>query len=185
LEIPLRRILRKRRQRDSEQVRKLLRTKDEIHVYLAGPISFVEEQQEYREILKEELTRVSSKFKIHDPWEREQVKFRGKHMTFRDLEKEEEKREIAEEVITDDLKDIAQCDMLLAYIPRLSVGTSMEIFFAYRILRKPVIVIYTNKEDGGSIPLWLFGNSNIIFSSKRTFIRFLQRELKEGDEKDD
>ena len=152
--------------------------KDEIHIYLAGPISFAEDLQDYRRQLREGLMKISPKFRIHDPWEREQVI----HPTKIDLEPEgiEERKQIAEEIITTDLKDIASCDMVLAYLFRIGMGSSMEIFFASRILKKPVIVIYQPTEEGsGHVPLWLLGHANLIFQSKRGLYAWLRKAFEE------
>jgi len=182
LEECIKKILKKRKGRNSERIQKAL-SKEEVHVYVCGPISFVEEQQDYRKSITRELKKISDKFIIHDPWEREQVKFRG--VMFKDLEEEEERKEMAESIIRTDLKDISSCDMLIAYLFRIGVGSAMEIFWAFRVLNKPVIVIYTNKEDGGQIPLWLYGNSDLIFRRKASLFRYLKKVLKKEEEEDE
>lgn len=160
--------------------------KPEIHIYLAGPISFAEDLQDYRKSLTEGLCRICSKFKIHDPWLREQTDIREINHTS-ELAGIEEAKAIAEEVITRDLEEISKCDITLAYFFRIGVGTSMEIFWASRILGKPVIVIYTPTEEGvEGIPLWLYGHANLIFRSKRGLYNWLRKaleEMKEHEEK--
>jgi nucleoside 2-deoxyribosyltransferase len=165
----------KPRRLSSTAVYELLK-KPEIHVYLAGPISFCEDLQDYRRQLREGLLKISPKFKIHDPWEREQAlgPINSNHLSH------EEKKALAEEVIKADLSDIASCDMLLAYIFRIGVGSSMEIFFASRILGKPVIVVYTPEDETESnVPLWLLGHANLIFRSKKGLYSWLRKALED------
>lgn len=158
--------------------------KNEVHIYLAGPISFAEDLQDYRRQLTEGLAKISPKFKIHDPWEREQATV---HETKSSLDALglEERKAVAEEIITRDLEDILNCDMVLAYYFRIGVGTSMEIFWANRILGKPVLVIYQPTDEGsGPVPLWLLGHANVIFQSKRGLYSFLRKILEEVEEDD-
>lgn len=48
-------------------------------------------------------------------------------------------------IVNDDLKDIEHCQLVLAHLPKEfdCVGTSMEIFYAHRILRRKVIAFGT------------------------------------------
>jgi len=39
-----------------------------------------------------------------------------------------------------DLEDIEKCDMLIAYLPRLSAGTCMELFYAKRKGKKVITI---------------------------------------------
>lgn len=156
--------------------------KTEIHVYLAGPISFAEDLQDYRRQLKEGLMKISPKFKMHDPWEREQATV---HENKIDMEVAgiEERKATAEEIITKDLEDIASCDMVLAYMFRIGVGTSMEIFWCSRVLGKPVVVVYQPTEEGaGPTPLWLLGHANLVFQSKRGLYSWLRKAFEEIEE---
>ena len=171
----------KSRRLGSGPIYKTLR-KTEVHIYLAGPISFAEDLQDYRRSLTEGLLRLSPKFKIHDPWEREQCNIQEiKSST--ELAGAEEKKAAAEDVITRDLEDISKCDMTIAYLFRIGVGSSMEIFWTSRILGKPVIVVFTPTDEGvEGIPLWLYGHANLIFQSKRGLYSWLRRALEEIDE---
>jgi len=176
MQIQLRKVLRKRKSKDVEKLKEILR-KRKIHVYLCGPITFVEERQAYRESIKLGLEKISKKFVIHDPWEREQIKWKG--TPFSSIIEESEKFLMAEDIIIEDLKDIKQCDILIAYLFRIGAGSAMEIFWAKRILNKPVVLIYTYKEDGGRIPLWLWGHADLIFSSQKRMLKYF-RDLMEG-----
>jgi len=174
MEVKLSDILTPRRL-SSQEVKEVLK-KEQVHIYLSGPISFAEDLQDYRRQLKEGLLKISQKFVIHDPWEREQVESKDC-----DGDPElEELRHKAEKVIIRDLEDICNCDLVLAYMFRIGAGTSMEIFWANRILRKPVILIYQPAEEvRGPVPLWLVGHSNLILYSKRSLYSWLRKTLEE------
>jgi len=43
----------------------------------------------------------------------------------------------AADFIKRDLEDIEKCDVLIAYMPKLSAGTCMELFYAKMRGRKP------------------------------------------------
>lgn len=175
-------ILKPRRLGSSEIVQAL--KGKEVHIYIAGPISFVEELQDYRKSIKEGLLKISERFIIHDPWEREQSDFKG--INFPDIENAEEKKQLSEEIITKDLDDILKCDIVIAYLFRPGNGTAMEMFFQSRVLRKPVVLIYTvqGESDSCKVPLWLYGHANLIFSSKRGMYSWLRKTLEEiEDEK--
>ncbi|HDH43799.1 MAG TPA: hypothetical protein ENG66_00085 [Thermococcus sp.] len=154
---------------ETEKLKRLFR-KRKITVYLTGPITFVEEKQEYRKAIKEGLKQLSPKFKIRDPAERT-----SPLRTKVKLAKNRERKRISEEIIIGDLKEIAESDLLIAYIPRFSVGSPMEIFFAYRILQRPVLTVFTMRKPFP--PPWLLGNSSIIFKTKRELFEFLKKGL--------
>lgn len=145
----------KSRRLGSGPIYKTLR-KTEVHIYLAGPISFAEDLQDYRRSLTEGLLRLSPKFKIHDPWEREQCNIQEiKSST--ELAGAEEKKATAEDVITRDLEDISKCDMTIAYLFRIGVGTCLsedtEILTrdgwkSYKVLKKGELVLGLNRETG-------------------------------------
>jgi len=173
-------ILKPRRKGSAEVLKVLKRTK--VAVYLGGPIAFAEDLQEYRKALKEGLSNISSKFDVHDPWEREKATMPTVKSSV-GLGGIEEQKATAEDVILADLADISSCDLVIAYMFRIGVGTSMELFWASRILRKPVLVIYTPADEGAeAVPLWLYGHANVIFQSKRGLYTFLRRALEEIEE---
>jgi nucleoside 2-deoxyribosyltransferase len=96
-------------------------------IYLAGPINACtdSEAKGWRQIAAEHLTKVCN-FQIIDPMSRD---YRGKeHCDYK-------------EIVEQDKLDIQNADYILAYCPKPSVGTSMEIFYASSVLNKPVIVI--------------------------------------------
>lgn len=62
-------------------------------------------------------------------------------------------------MVAGDIEDIKECDALLVYFDRPSVGTSMEVFYAKHVLGKPVIVI-----DASDKPLspWLIHHADNV-----------------------
>jgi len=170
----IKKVLRKRKNNQLQRLKRILKTKKKIKIYLAGPIAGLEEQQDYRQSIAESLKRVSEKFEILDPWEREKLEMPD--LTYSEIEDPEERKQFAEEIVIRDLKDIQSADVLIAYVFRISSGTSMEIFWMNRVLRKPVITIYTAKEK---LPLWIYIHSTLVFTSRRKFIIWLRKVLED------
>jgi nucleoside 2-deoxyribosyltransferase len=96
-------------------------------VYLCGPINKCSDAEatDWRELAKKELVG----FNLLDPMRRD---YRG-----RELEPG-----IAGEIVSGDKQDLRDSDILLAYCPKPSVGTSMEIFQFYEDLGKPVVIVH-------------------------------------------
>ena len=67
-----------------------------------------------------------------------------------------------DKLIRDDMDDIRRSDALLVYFDRPSIGTSMEIFYAHRILRIPVVVIDVS---GAPRSPWLVGHTSVFVDS--------------------
>jgi len=68
--------------------------------------------------------------------------------------------EVAAEIVAGDLLDIRNSDALLVYFDQPSVGTSMEVFYAHHVLRKPVFIINVS---GAPLSAWLVHHSTAIF----------------------
>jgi len=103
-----------------------------MKLYLAGPINGCTdaEANDWRSAVK----------KIHpdclDPMARD---YRGKEA------------ESVREIVEGDKADIDQCDVVLVYFERPSVGTSMEVFYAWGC-GKPVVII---DKSGKPLSPWL------------------------------
>ena len=113
-------------------------------LYLAGPISACtdSEAKDWREQAKSEL---SGEFTFLDPMSRD---YRG-----RELEPG-----IAAEIVNGDKEDIRSSDILLVFCPKPSVGTSMEVFYGFDVLGKPVVIVHP---DARPSP-WLIQHSTKI-----------------------
>lgn len=113
-------------------------------VYLCGPINGRSDDdcKGWREVAKEHL------LSTLDPMDRD---YRG-----RELE-----AGIAREIVENDKKDIENSDILLVYYDKPSVGTSMEILFAYELGCRIILV---NKSDKPLSP-WLLYHCHKIYDS--------------------
>lgn len=96
-------------------------------LYLAGPINACSdiEAMDWRAEVKE---RLSDCYEFLDPMRHD---YRG-----RELEPG-----VAEEIVGNDLQDIYSSDVIFAYCPKPSCGTSMEIYHSFEMLHKEVIVV--------------------------------------------
>ncbi len=61
----------------------------------------------------------------------------------------------AEKMVHQDLSDIDQSDGLVVFYDRPSVGTSMEIFYAAHLRRKPVFLINSSPQPACYLSPWL------------------------------
>ncbi|MEM3697038.1 MAG: nucleoside 2-deoxyribosyltransferase [Candidatus Bathyarchaeia archaeon] len=90
-------------------------------IFISGPIQGMEEKQFYRQIIREICFRCG--YEPIDPWEREKIIYRGTEPGWWN-------KVPAANFIKRDLEDIEKCDILVAYLPELSAGTCMELFYA-------------------------------------------------------
>jgi nucleoside 2-deoxyribosyltransferase len=70
--------------------------------------------------------------------------------------------ECYKEIVEGDKQDLEESDCLLVNYDRPSVGTSMEIFYAYEFLDIPVVTV---AKEGVKISPWLRYHSNHIVHS--------------------
>lgn len=78
----------------------------------------------------------------------------------RDYRGHEHEPDIAAAIVAGDLEDLVECDALVVYFDKPSVGTSMEIFHAHHNLGKPVVLI--NKAPPGPLSPWLKHHSDYV-----------------------
>ena len=90
-------------------------------VFISGPIQGVETEQSYREVIHEICVRCG--FEVVDPWKREKIIYKGTKPRWW-------VKVPVSGFIRRDLEDIEKFDVLIAYLPRLSAGTCMELFYA-------------------------------------------------------
>jgi len=74
-------------------------------------------------------------------------------------------------IINPDIELLEQSDGIIAFIPRYSMGTSSELFYAYEH-NMPVYVMTTMPKEKWSG--WLVGLSTLIFTNWNDLIRFLK-----------
>ena len=125
-----------------------------LSVYLCGPINGCtdEECKDWREWMTKELRGLG----VRDPMRRD---YRGRQM--------ENYREIVEL----DKIDIASCDAILVNYNKPSVGTSMEILYAWE-RGKLVVVVH----PAVAMPPWLLYHSHNRVNTFTEAIAILQRE---------
>ncbi|MGP3668203.1 MAG: glycerophosphodiester phosphodiesterase family protein [Candidatus Bathyarchaeota archaeon] len=129
-------------------------------VFVAGPIQGMEKKQAYRVKLKRILKNLG--FEVLDAWEREKVfyRFNSKRNTF------------PEGFIKRDLLDIGVSSLFVAYLPTLSAGTCMELFYA-RNLGKPTLTVCKLKNPSP----WIVFHSTKIFSNLSGLQIFLEKKF--------
>jgi len=101
------------------------------HLFIAGPIIGVEKQQEYRKTITDIATKLG--FEVIDPWKRERVLYNGTEECWWD-------KVPTFDFVQRDLDDADRCDVMVVYLPILSAGACMEMFYAKR-KGKHVIVV--------------------------------------------
>jgi nucleoside 2-deoxyribosyltransferase len=130
-------------------------------VFVSGPIQGMETDQSYRDVIRGICVRYG--FEVIDPWEREMVLYSGSELGWWN-------RVPAEDFIKRDLEDIKRCDILVAYLPKLSAGTCMELFYAKLSGRKTISICMINNPSP-----WIVVHSDIIIGA----IWELEQVLKE------
>ena len=119
--------------------------------FISGPIQGMENEQEYREAIGEICVRLG--YDVIDPWLREKIIYRKDEPCWWT-------KVPATDFIQRDLEDIENCDVLIAYLPQLSAGTCMELFYAKRISKKVIIV-----SEMDCLSPWIVVHSDVILKS--------------------
>lgn len=104
-------------------------------IYLAGPINGATDAEAHD--WRDALINAHTRFHFLDPMVRD---YRGRE------------DEAVSEIVENDKDDIDSSDWVIAYCPKPSVGTSMEVYYAWE--RKPhrVVVVVP---DGAPVSPWL------------------------------
>ncbi len=120
-------------------------------VFISGPSLGMENSQEYREKITEIC--VGMGFDVIDPWNREKVLYKGdekcwwnKVPTF--------------DFIQRDLDDADRCDIMVVYLPKISAGSCMELFYAKHKGKKIVVV-----SEMECLSPWIIAHSDMILKS--------------------
>ena len=124
-------------------------------IYLAGPMDgrTEEERKGWRREIK---TALSPYFEFEDPTDRE---FLSKHKHFDEINK----------IVEGDKDAIDKSDFVVAHCDRPSVGTSMEIFYAWNQGKS----VYTYIPPGVPISPWISYHSELVYDS----LEELQKDL--------
>ena len=111
----------------------------------------MEKNQDYRK----SITKIAEKagFEVIDPWKRERVIYKGTEDCWWD-------KVPVFDFIQRDLDDADKCDVMVVYLPILSAGACMEMFYAKR-KGKHIIVVSEIK----CLSPWIVFHSDIIIKS--------------------
>lgn len=77
----------------------------------------------------------------------------------------------AKEIVENDLIDIKNSDIILYYYDKPSVGSAMEVFYAYRVLHKPVIVVNPKNQK---LSPWLVYHSTRVVDTLNEALCFIE-----------
>ncbi|MEM3769954.1 MAG: nucleoside 2-deoxyribosyltransferase [Candidatus Bathyarchaeia archaeon] len=132
----------------------------ERKAFISGPIQGMETKQSYRETIRKIC--ISCGYEPIDPWQREKIIYRGAEHGWW-------KKVPVADFIKRDLEDIEKCDILIAYVPKLSAGTCMELFYA-KMKGKKTICICKIKNPSP----WITMHSDITL----TKVKELEQALK-------
>jgi nucleoside 2-deoxyribosyltransferase len=120
-------------------------------VFISGPIQGMENEQGYREAISKICVRLG--YETVDPWLREKAIHKGDEPCWWT-------KVPAAGFVERDLDDIEKCNVLIAYLPKLSAGTCMELFYAKR---KGKRVITISGMD--ALSPWIVVHSDVILKS--------------------
>jgi nucleoside 2-deoxyribosyltransferase len=100
-------------------------------VFISGPIIGMEKQQHYRNTINDIAAKLG--FAVIDPWKRERVLYNGTEECWWD-------KVPTFDFVQRDLDDADLCDIMVVYLPILSAGACMEMFYAKRKGKKVIVV---------------------------------------------
>ena len=120
-------------------------------VFISGPILGMENHQEYRTKITDILN--SAGFEVIDPWNREKVLYNGDERCWWD-------KVPTFDFVQRDLDDADRCDIMVVYLPILSAGACMELFYAKHKGKKIIVV-----SEMECLSPWIIAHSDIIVKS--------------------
>jgi hypothetical protein len=119
--------------------------------FISGPIQGMEEEQGYREVITEVC--VTLGFDVIDPWLREKVIYNRAEPCWWD-------KVPAMGFVQRDLDDADRCDVMIVYLPKLSAGACMELFYAKRKNKKIIVI-----SEMTCLSPWIVVHSDLIVKS--------------------
>jgi nucleoside 2-deoxyribosyltransferase len=119
-------------------------------VFISGPIIGMEKQQDYRKTITDIACKLGCE--IIDPWKRERVLYNGTEECWWD-------KVPTFDFVQRDLEDAEQCDIMVVYLPILSAGACMEMFYAKRKGKKIIVV-----SEMKCLSPWIVFHSNTIIN---------------------
>jgi nucleoside 2-deoxyribosyltransferase len=116
--------------------------------FISGPIQGMEKEQCYRQAITEICIRLG--FEVIDPWLREKVIYRKEEPCWWS-------KVPVQDFVQRDLEDAERCDIMIVYLPRLSAGSCMELFYAKRKGKKIFVI-----SDIDCLSPWITFHSDVI-----------------------
>jgi len=120
-------------------------------VFISGPILGMETNQGYRQKITDIL--LLHEFDAIDPWKREKVLYQGDERCWWD-------KVPTFDFIQRDLDDADRCDIMVVYLPILSAGACMEMFYAKR--KGKIIIVVSEVE---CLSPWIIAHSDMVLKS--------------------
>jgi nucleoside 2-deoxyribosyltransferase len=120
-------------------------------VFISGPILGLEKQQSYRKTITDVCTKLE--VDVIDPWKRERVLYNGTEECWWD-------KVPTFDFVQRDLDDADRCDIMVVYLPILSAGACMEMFYAKRKGKKVIVV-----SEIGCLSPWIVFHSDAIIKN--------------------
>lgn len=117
-------------------------------VFISGPILGMEDDQTYRERIAEVCLKLD--LEVIDPWRREKILYREDEECWWD-------NVSAADFIQRDLEDAERCDVMVVYLPRLSAGACMKLFYAKRKGKKVIVV-----SELECLSPWILAHSDVV-----------------------
>ena len=111
----------------------------------------MEKNQEYRRTITKII--LNSGFEVIDPWLRERVLYKGDETCWWD-------KVPTFDFIQRDLDDADRCDIMVVFLPQLSAGACMEMFYAKRKGKKVVVV-----SEIACLSPWIIAHSDLLLKS--------------------
>jgi len=117
-------------------------------VFISGPIQGMENEQGYREVIAKICGRLG--MEVIDPWRREKVLYNREETCWWD-------KIPAAGFVQRDLDDADRCDLMVVYLPKLSAGACMELFYAKRKGKRVVVV-----SELSCLSPWIIVHSDLV-----------------------
>jgi nucleoside 2-deoxyribosyltransferase len=116
--------------------------------FISGPIQGMETEQGYREVISKICAQLG--YEVIDPWLREKVIYRKDEQCWW-------KKVPVSDFVKRDLEDAERCDVMIVYLPRLSAGACMELFYAKRKGKKVIVV-----SEMDCLSPWIVVHSDVV-----------------------
>jgi nucleoside 2-deoxyribosyltransferase len=132
-------------------------------VFISGPIISMEKQQNYRKNITDIVHKLGHE--IIDPWKRERVLYKGTEECWWD-------KVPTFDFVQRDLDDADRCDIMVVFLPILSAGACMEMFYAKRKGKKIIVV-----SEIKCLSPWIVFHSDMVINNFKRLEEALKQFL--------